>query len=350
MGQHEAHQKGLLFAGGAARGLRLFGAMTHRKVARLRADEGAPGGGVPAPVGAQQGAVAILHLKGGHGGQHLLDLALQRHLRPGKGRGLVPLGFDEGGEACHGLEARRRDGQSQTRQLLLGGVKPGGVAHALFEQAVAVAQGPLKSVDAGSVVGIDRQHQPVQKAPPVPGRAGKKAIHGGRQPDEAQMVREGPGRADGGAVNAATPGGAAVRRLDARAQLDQIAIALQLKRGRPAARAADAGEIAEVSPSQPAPGGEHGEGFEHIGLARPVLPGERDERRLHLEVEGGIGAEIREREPPHHGAAQGWRGISGQGHGGLEGSPLTRASASAHRARRPRRDPGSRSASRDQPA
>ena len=200
------------------------------------------------------------------------------------------------------------------------------------------------------MVGIHRQHQPVEKAPPLPRRPREEAIHGGRQPDEAQMVREGPRRADGRAINAATPGGAAIGRLDACAKLDRIAVGLQLQRGRPAARAADAGEIAEVGPAQAPPGGEHGEGFEHIGLARPVLPGQRDERRLHPQVEGGVGAEIGERQPPHHGAAQGWGVISRHGHGGLEGAPLTRASASAHRARRPRRDPGSRSASRDRPA
>ena len=51
--------------------------------------------------------------------------------------------------------------------------------------------------------GVDRQHQAVEKAPPLGGRAVEQRVHRGRQPDHAQMIGEGRGRGDRLAVDAA---------------------------------------------------------------------------------------------------------------------------------------------------
>ena len=51
--------------------------------------------------------------------------------------------------------------------------------------------------------GIHRQHQTVEKAPALGGRAVEQRVHGRHQPHHAQMVGEGGGRADRLAVDAA---------------------------------------------------------------------------------------------------------------------------------------------------
>ena len=75
MGENEAGQERLLLAGRALAGLEPFRAMAHDEIARMRTDEGAPGGGVAAAVLGEHRAVAVLGGERRHAGDQRLDVA-----------------------------------------------------------------------------------------------------------------------------------------------------------------------------------------------------------------------------------------------------------------------------------
>ena len=235
-----------------------------------------------------------------------LDLALQRQIGPRKGRGVVALQRDHRLEPGHAFVARRRDGDGEFGRLALDRVQPMGIARALLQQAIAAAQGALELAGPGAVTRIDRQHQPVEKAPSLARRFEEQAIHRRREPDNAQMVGEGARRGDGRAVDAADPNG----RLDARlplqpgSKLTGGGLILDEDRGRKAAGAADARALAKRSPAQPASWRKKRQRFEEIGLARAVLPDQRDDRPFRRQIERLIGAEVVKHHPPHEGAAK----------------------------------------------
>src|SRR5690606_24376504 len=56
--------------------------------------------------------------------------------------------------------------------------------------AIAAAHRLLEIRRASAVLGIERQDQPVEEAAAIGGRAGEEPVHGGRQPDDAQMVEK----------------------------------------------------------------------------------------------------------------------------------------------------------------
>ena len=75
----------------------------------------------------------------------------------------------------------------------------------LLEEPVAPAQRPLELADPRAVIGVDREHEPVEKAAPLARRPGEERIHRRRQPDDSHMVGEGARRGDGRAVDAVSP-------------------------------------------------------------------------------------------------------------------------------------------------
>ena len=85
----------------------------------------------------------------------------------GKGEFVVAPGGDQGGEPLDRLAPRGGDGDGQFGDFALGGVEPDFFAAPLLQQAIAVAQRFFERGDAGSVIAVHRQHQPVEKAPPV---------------------------------------------------------------------------------------------------------------------------------------------------------------------------------------
>ena len=87
--------------------------------------------------------------------------------------------------------------------LALDGVEPDAVVRRLLEEAVARAQRPLERRDPRAVLGMDRQHEPVEEAAALAGRPAEQRVEVGRQPDEAQVFREGGGRGRRRAVDAA---------------------------------------------------------------------------------------------------------------------------------------------------
>ena len=101
---------------------------------------------------------------------------------------------------------------------MLDRVEPMRIRPRLLQQPVARAQRSLQRRDAARMLGVDREHQPVEKTPALRGRAVEQRVHRGDQPDHAQMVGEGGGGGDRFAVDAAlarvarpsSPGGASM--------------------------------------------------------------------------------------------------------------------------------------------
>ena len=113
------------------------------------------------------------------------------------------------------------DGDGELRGLVLDRIEPMRIGPRIFEQPVARTQRALQRVDAAAVLGIDRERQPIDEAPPLRWRADKQRIHGRHQPDHAQMIGKGGGRTNRLAIDPAfARGGRAVfgRPLDAGAE------------------------------------------------------------------------------------------------------------------------------------
>ena len=111
----------------------------------------------------------------GTGGGERLDLALEGEPSPGKGRGVVPLGGDQGLEPAHAFEPRRGDRDAEFGRLAFDRVQPGGVARALLEQAIAPAQRPLELSDPRGVARVDGENELVEEAAPLARRDRKTA-------------------------------------------------------------------------------------------------------------------------------------------------------------------------------
>ena len=73
---------------------------------------------------------------------------------------------------------------------MLDRVEPVRVGVRLFEQPVARAQRALQRVDAARMRAVDREHQPVEKAPPLRRGPAEQAVHRRRHPHDAHMIRE----------------------------------------------------------------------------------------------------------------------------------------------------------------
>ena len=141
---------------------------------------------------------------------------------------------------------------------------------------------------------VDREHEPVEEAAALAGRAAEEPVELGREPDEAQIFGEGGGRAGRRAVDAAEARAVArrARRLEAGAEPVLAITALDRGRDREAAGAAVASHLGKLGPAQAAARREERERFEKIGLADAVLAGERHEPPRDRKVERRIGAEI----------------------------------------------------------
>ena len=157
------------------------------------------------------------------------------------------------------------------------------------------------------MLGVDRQHQPVEEAPPLGSGTEKQPVHLRHQPDDAQMIGEGRGRADRLAVDPAAPRGlrALGRRLDPGAERGSAERALDLGRDRPGAVALARCHFLERGAAQAAAGREKRDRLQEIGLARAVRAQQHDGSITDLELGAAIGAEILEPQPQDPRAARG---------------------------------------------
>ena len=60
---------------------------------------------------------------------------------------------------------------------MLDRVEPMRIGAGIFQQAVARAQRSLERRDAAAVLGIDREHQPVEETPPLGAGPGEQPVH-----------------------------------------------------------------------------------------------------------------------------------------------------------------------------
>ncbi len=94
-------------------------------------------------------------------------------------------------EFRHGLAAGGGDRDRKLGGFAFDRVAPVVVVIADLEQPVARAQRALQRRHPAGMLGIDRQHQPVEEAPPLRSGAHEQPVHRRRQPDHAQMIAEG---------------------------------------------------------------------------------------------------------------------------------------------------------------
>ena len=152
------------------------------------------------------------------------------------------------------------------------------------------------AVDAAAVLGIDREHQPVEKTPPLGSGPEKQPVHFRHQPNHAQMIGEGRSRAHRLAVNACTPHGARARnrRIDPGAELRPSPSAPSTSAAhRPGAVALARAASSSVARRRPAAGRQKRNRLQEIGLAGAVGPSSTTGPSPISEFGAAVGAEIR---------------------------------------------------------
>ena len=224
------------------------------------------------------------------------------------------------------------------------------------------------------MLGVDREHQPVEKAPALGGRPVEQPVHRRRQPDHAQMIGEGGRRGDRLAVDAAVARGAARPRRPAarcrcRAWQGRARLRLRPTTAQEPSPSAE-GDVVERGAAQAAARAPETRsprsGWScRRRSARPARPGSRRRRsaprgscgncvsvrrRMRAAVMCGISAiDARPRDKRRPDASTDCA-IAGCRRRMRDRAALTPASASARRARPWRPCPGSASASRDRRA
>ena len=305
MREHQPDQQRLLLAGRGLRRGRALGAVKRDEIGQMRADQRAPGRRVAAAIVAQRRAVAILGGERGMFAAEALDFALERDFGPGERRSVVARRCDRGPQPRDAFDPRRGDRDAEFGGLALDRIQPGALPGPFFEQPVAASQGALELIDPRAMLRIDREHEPIEETPPLVRRAGEQPVHRRRQPDEAQMFGESARGGDRRAVDSVEPFGGAIldRRLQSDAELMTRAVLLDLDRDGEPAAPADTRAFAQIGAPEPAAGRKQRQSFQQICLAGAVLAVKRDQRTVDLDVEGRIGAEVPQHQPPNQRAA-----------------------------------------------
>ena len=146
------------------------------------------------------------------------------------------------GKLGHGLAAHRGYRDGKLGGFALDRVAPMVVVVAHLQQPVARAQGAIQRRHPAGMLGVDRQHQPVEKPPPFRCGPHEQPVHRRCQPHHAQMIAEGGGGTHRLAVDPAAPAGSGFlrnRRIDAGAERRQSQRAFDLGGHRPRAVALD---------------------------------------------------------------------------------------------------------------
>ena len=185
------------------------------------------------------------------------------------------------------------------------------IAH--FQQPVARAQGTVERRHPAGMLAVDRQHQPVEKPPPLRGRAQEQPVHRRRQPHHAQMIAEGGGRTDRLAVDPAAPAGGGASLPGGSMPVPSVAKpkrALDFGGHRPGAVALVVGDIVERGAAQAAAGRQKRDRLEAIGLAGAVRPDQHHDVAARLKARRAIIAEMRQRQAVDAGGGHSGRGRS----------------------------------------
>jgi hypothetical protein len=140
------------------------------------------------------------------------------------------------------------------------------------------------------MAGVERQHQPIEKAPPRRRCIGKYPVHCRGQPDQRQPITK-RCRCGCGAVDADNP--AFGRRCRcAGADLHLAAIGQQRRRNAPAPRAAAARRIRQRRAAQPPSWPEQRDCVENIGFSGAIVAGNDHSTRRRDDRRSGIRTKI----------------------------------------------------------
>ena len=246
--------------------------------------ESPAGGGVARPAGGERR------------GEIRLAAAGQRQARAGEravGRGRQALGERGDGGGAGGGDLAAMLGHAR-----LEGGQPAGIGRRLAEQLVARPHRRLVAGGVAGMVGPEREHEPIEEAAAAGSGVGEQPVHGRRQPEHREPVREAVRRGRGAVDSdlAALGRGRGGAGADVDAQALPIKGRGQSRRHRESAPPAPPRHLAEARTAQASSGREQRHRLEQIGLAGPVLAGEDDEARAGRDDGVGIGAEIAEAE------------------------------------------------------
>ena len=163
---------------------------------------------------------------------------------------------------------------------------------ALRRRAACCARAsPPRSATMVRMAGLERQHQPVEKAAAVARAAGEQPVHRRGQPQDRQPFAERVHRCRGAVdANPATFGSAGERP---RADFASPIFAATPKPPGPPLP----GHLGERCAAKTAARGEQRDGFEQVGLAGAVLAREQHEARAGLDRRLGIGTEVGQGQP-----------------------------------------------------
>ncbi len=137
MREHESDEQSLLLSGRGDRRWRILRTVPDRQIADMGTDRRSSGCCVSAAIVPQNPAIAVFGFDRGFAGGKRLELPFEREPRPGKWRGVVPIGRNQRFEPAQAFVSRRRDCDAEFRHLAFDRIEPGGVAPAPFEQAIA---------------------------------------------------------------------------------------------------------------------------------------------------------------------------------------------------------------------
>ena len=182
---------------------------------------------------------------------------------------------------------------------MLDRVEPVRIGARVFQEPVARTQRALKRVDARHVVGIDRQHEAIEKAPALGGRTVEQLVHGGDEPDHPQVVGERGGRRHRLAIDAALArrlDDIAGRGLDPGAERREAERTIDIRRHRPGTVAFREGDIVERGAPQSPSRRQERDRLDEVGLAGAVRPDQHRRRRANLDLRGVVAAKIRQRQ------------------------------------------------------
>ncbi len=167
-------------------------------------------------------------------------------------------------------------GDTKLGHLLFQRCQPGGIWPRLGQETIAAAHRLCEIRGPTAMLGIERQHEPVEKPAPVGGGAGEQAIHRGRQPDHAQMIQKLVHGSGGRAVEAKPARLPLLAAFRAGTDIHLARHAVERGKNRKATRASGAGDIAIGGAAQAAAGRQERHRFHEVRFARTILSCQHD--------------------------------------------------------------------------
>ena len=267
----------------------------------MRAVERAAGGGVARAVFLQHRAIAVLDLDRRMRRAALLHPAVERDLGRRETAERAARVRERRLQPRYRLGAQGGDRDRELGGLVLDRVEPMrvGARHPPAAGCASATRAPAPMTRL-RMLGVDREHQPIEEAPAFRSRSGEQPVHRRRQPDDAQVIGEGGRRSDRLAVDTAEPRGARLASMR-RASMPVPSVA------RPSAPSTSAATAQEPSPSlnatsssvarrSPRPGARNEIASIRLVLPAPFGPDQHDRPVAERELRRAVAAEIGQRQ------------------------------------------------------